>query len=407
MLMRISVAIVFATLSYSPQVISADNDISIRGFSTIGLTHSSNEHLGFRRNLARTSSDPDTWSFEPDSLVGIQVDADPSDQWHVSAQAVYKNRIEQSLDNSIEWAYVRYQPSINSPFSYRLGRLGVDVFMLSQYRNVGFAYLWARPPQEFYSPLGFDSINGADLTYAKIINDAYLQARLAIGVTKTKFNYNEAELDISPAIAASLLWEEGHWKTRLGYARIELDNSIELFAPVADALQQSSLFWPQATTIEKNLDLTGKVFDYYSFGLAYDNNTWIAQTEINLVESKDTIFTSSQSAYLSIGRRFGDLTLYGLGSMIENTDPIFSVPDAPAPLTLLQIQTQELYNSTGVEQKGLGIGVRWDLTSETALKFQWDRVWIKPHGSGLWGKELSNPEKERSDILSINLSYIF
>lgn len=405
MVLRITLAVLFAGLIFSPATSAQDDNLSFRGFTTIGLTHSNNDSFKFRRNLSRTAIEPDEWSFEPDSLIGIQADYELNNQWHLSAQAVYKNRIEQSLDNSLEWGYIRYQPNFDSPVSFRLGRLGVDVFMLSEYRNVGFAYLWARPPVEFYSPLGFDSLDGADITYGKLLGDGYFQAKLALGYTKTKFNYDEAELDVSPGIATSVSWEQGNWKTRFGYARVRLDKPMALFTPLRDALTLSGL--PEAFEVSDNLDLTGKVFNYYSLGLAYDNNEWLAQAEYNRVETKDNIFTPSHAGYLSIGKRIDNITIYGLASFIENTESIYQLPSELAVLGPLATQTQEFYNATGVDQRSWGLGLRWDLHPSTALKVQWDRVWIKPHGAGLWGKEFSNTSDETTDVLSLNLNYIF
>jgi hypothetical protein len=384
----------------------------IRGFSTIGVMHSdSGENLRFRRNLARTDEDPNEWSFKSDSILGAQIDTSFNDNWNASAQFVYKNRLEQSLNNSTEWAYIGYQPNPGSAFNFRVGRLGVDVFMLSEYRSVGYAYLWARPPVEFYSPLAFDSIDGAGITYTTLYNDAFIQARVTAGTTKNNFVTREIELKASPAIATSLLWEKNNWKVRLGYAYIKLSDSIALYDPVITALNDSAPFWPEAPSIANDLDLTDKTFNYYSLGLTYDNNDWVIQTELNQVRTQNNIFTSSQSGYLSVGRRIDAFTLYGMGSVIENTEPINQVAAVPnfAPPQLEQLRgaIQNEYYTTGVDQKTFSLGVRWDFTHNAALKLQADRTWIKPHGAGLWGKTASNTNDETVDTISINFNFLF
>jgi len=385
---------------------------TVRGFSTIGLVKSnSGDDLLYRRNLARTAENSDSWSFKSDTTLGLQVDTVLSDQWSASAQAVYKNRIDQSLENSIEWAYLRYHHSPDDPFSYRIGRLGVDVFMLSEYRNVGYAYLWARPPQEFYSPLAFDYIDGADVTFSKLFDDTFFQARLTLGTTQNNFVYDEVTLKVSPAIATSLLWETDQWKFRLGYARIKLSDPVEFYQPLVDALNASEPVWPDAPNIADNLNLKGKKFDYYTLGLTYDNNSWIVQTELNRVETSNNIFTSSHSAYLSVGRRIDNFTVFGIGSIIENTDDINQVSAplgfAPPQTFALQNIVQEQYDQTGVDQRSLGLGVRWDITHNTALKAQWDRTWVKPDGAGLWAKDSTNTTDETIDTFSINLNFLF
>ncbi|WP_415881684.1 hypothetical protein [Neptuniibacter sp. QD34_54] len=408
---------IFASLLllFQSALLHADKT-TVRGFSTIGLVKSnSGDELTFRRNLARTAEDSNAWSFKSDTTLGVQVDTILNDQWSASAQLVYKNRIDQSLENSIEWAYLRYHPSPDNPFSYRIGRLGVDVFMLSEYRNVGYAYLWARPPIEFYSPLAFDYIDGADITYSTLLEESFFQARLTVGTTQNDFVYDDVTLKVSPAIATSLLWESDYWKLRLGYAHIELSDRVDFYEPLIDALNSSAPLWPDAASAANDLNLEGKKFDYYTVGLTYDNNQWIVQTEINQVKTKDNIFTSSHSGYISLGRRVGDYTLYGIGSIIENTDdinqvaavPDFLPPLAQAQLTGLRTIVQDQYNQTGVDQKSLGLGVRWDVYHNTAIKFQWDRTWVKPHGAGLWAKDSSLVTDETVDTFSINVNFLF
>jgi hypothetical protein len=389
-----------------------EGNTTIRGFSTIGLVNSgSGDNLRFRRNLARTDEDPNEWSFASDSILGLQIDSQLNDQWSLSAQGVYKNRITQSFNNSVEWAYIGYQVDPSSTINYKIGRLGVNVFMLSEYRNVGYAYLWARPPIEFYSPIAFDSIDGADITYSTLLNDAFVQARLTAGNTQSDVISDEITLKASPAIAASLLWEKNHWKLRLGYAYIKLNESVSLYDPLIAALNESAPLWPDAPTIADDLDFNNKTFNYYSLGLTYDNNDWVIQTELNQVRTRDNVFSSFQSGYLSIGRRIDAFTIYGIGSLTENIEPINQVaalPDlAPPQLELFRSAIQEQYNSISVDQKTFGLGVRWDFKHNAALKLQVDRTWIKPHGAGLWGKETSNTDNETVDTLSINLNFLF
>lgn len=409
--------LVSALLSSMPSLTYAQaENTTIRGFSTIGLVKSdSGENLRFRRNLARTDEGPNEWSFASDTILGVQINSQLNDQWNVAAQGVYKNRITQSFNNSIEWAYIGYQSDPSSAINYKVGRLGVDVFMLSEYRNVGYAYLWARPPVEFYGPLAFDSIDGADITYSSFVDEAFIQARLTIGNTQNDFVSDEATLKASPAIATSLLWEKENWKLRAGYAYIKLSDNIDLYDPLIAALNDSAVFWPEATAIADDLGLNNKIFNYYSLGLTYDNNDWVIQTEVNQVKTKNNVFTSSQSGYLSIGRRIDEFTLFGIGSLIENTEnlnqvaptPAFAPPPFDQQLEQLRGIVQEQYNLTGVNQKTFGLGVRWDFKHNAALKLQVDRTWIKPHGAGLWGKETSNIDNETVDTLSINLNFLF
>lgn len=382
------------------------SDTQIRGFATLGATYHDSDELRLRRDLSYDSAKADRWSFATDSILGIQVDRKFSDQWSAAGQLVYKDRLEQTLNKSIEWAYLRYTPN-SLPITIRAGRTGADVFMLSEYRNVGFAYLWARPPMEFYGPLAFDYIDGIDVGYSTFLNDTFFQARFALGQVENSFVEEALVIEASPAVTASFLWEVDHWKFHTGYASINVDKTPSYFQPLIEQLELYEALWPGAAEIKERLDIKGSKFTYYSVGAAYDSTNWIAHAELNRIETSGGVFTSSHSAYISIGHRFDDWTLYSIAAIAENTEAIYLSPAAPPPLEPLRAIAQDDFNSIGTDQRSFGIGARWDLSNNTALKMQWDRVWVKPFGAALWDTDTALSKKEKVDVISINLNFLF
>jgi hypothetical protein len=49
-----------------------------------------------------------------------------------------------NYEPELTWAFISYAPVPD--MKVRAGRLGWDVYMLSDSRNVGYSYLWVRPP---------------------------------------------------------------------------------------------------------------------------------------------------------------------------------------------------------------------------------------------------------------------
>lgn len=381
-------------------------ETQVRGFGTLGAVQHDSDTLEFRRDLGLSSEKSDTWSLASDSILGIQVDHQFSEQWSAAGQLVYKNRVDQTLDNSLEWAYLRYSPDL-LPITIRLGRTAPSVFMLSDYRNVGFAYLWARPPVEFYGPLAFDSIEGIDFSYTSYFEEAFFRARLTLGQVENNFLEKEIVIEASPMATTSLLWEIDQWKFHFGYAYLDINKTPSYFNPLIAQLELIEPFWPGASEIKDRLDIKGTKFNFYSAGVAYDSANWTAQAEINRIETEGSIFTSSQSAYISLGRRLGDWTIYSIAALSENTDEVYEAPIAPPPFTALRNFAQNDFSSVGMNQKSLGIGARWDMTNNTALKMQWDHVWLEPYGAGLWGTEVALSQKEQIDVISISLNFLF
>ena len=279
--------------------------------------------------------------------------------------------------------------------------------MLSDYRNVGFAYLWARPPMEFYGPLACDYIDGFDVGYSTFFDETFFQMRFALGQIENNFVEKELVIEASPAVTASVLWEVDHWKLHAGYASIKVDKTPSYFNPIIENLELIEPFWPGANKIKERIDIKDTRFNYYSVGAAYDSSSWIAQAELNRIDTQDSIFTSSHSAYVSIGHRFDDWTLYAIAAIAENTNAIYQSPDAPPPFVPLRAVAQDNFDSIGTDQKSFGIGARWDTSNNTAIKMQWDRVSIKPFGAALWDTEHASSKEEKVDVISINLNFLF
>lgn len=382
------------------------SDTQIRGFGTLGVFKHDADNLGYHRDMGLDSTDANSWSFSTDSILGVQVNHTLSDQWSLAGQLVYKNRLDYTFNNSVEWAFAKYT-SDTLPLTVRIGRTGADVFMLSEYRNVGFAYLWARPPVEFYGPLAFDYIDGFDLSYNTFLNETFFQARFAFGSVENNFLEKELVIEASPAATTSFLWEVDNWKFHLGYAYIEVDSSPTFFNPLIEQLEQAEFFWPGAAEVKDQIDINGAKFDYYSAGFAYDSADWVAQAELSRIETEGSIFTSSHNAYISLGRRFDDWTVYSIAAISENTDEVYQAPAAPPPLEDLRNFAQRTFSSIAIDQRSFGIGARWDITNNTALKMQWDHIWIKPYGAGLWRENTPSAAKEEVDVISINLNFLF
>ncbi|XQF91864.1 hypothetical protein ACOBV9_09245 [Pseudoalteromonas espejiana] len=87
-------------------------------------------------------------------------------------QVVIQDHAYKSFDNFLELAFVRYRPTRH--WAIRAGRLNSDLYLLSEYPYVGYAYLWVRPPHSYYSFANIASnFDGVDVEYSKAINDGF------------------------------------------------------------------------------------------------------------------------------------------------------------------------------------------------------------------------------------------
>jgi len=236
-----------------------DQPIRFSGFGTLGFVHGDAE-LSMQRDLLQPDTFDGDWAWQTDSLLGLQMDAALTHELNVSAQVVIKKRAEPTFAQSLEWAFIRYQPQ--SGFMLRAGRLGTGLYMLSDYRDVGFAYAWMRPPHEFYGALIVQHIDGADAGYVARVGSGKLQATLSGGVTDTALPAGDdasSRLEFKPFTGANLTYEAERWQVRAGAARVRFDADLRALLPLQEALSDAVQFgWTDAAPVAAGLSARGK-----------------------------------------------------------------------------------------------------------------------------------------------------
>ncbi len=134
---------------------SSTEMVDVRGFGTLSGAYSDSESLAFRRDMTQEGK-AKQFSLKQDSLLGLQTDIYLSDALKASVQIVGKDRINNSLDESITWANVSYD--FNNEWNLRAGRIGSDLTLIGDVGNIGYVYDWVRPPSDFYSCNQFNQL---------------------------------------------------------------------------------------------------------------------------------------------------------------------------------------------------------------------------------------------------------
>ncbi len=127
----------------------------ISGFLNAGVTSNDNEtaYLGYK----------DSTSFQNDTLLGIQVDAQIYNTVRTSAQIIAKETAG-NFELEAEWGYIGY--TVNPSLEIKAGRLRVPAFMFSETIHIGVSYPWVRTPTEVYNLFQTTKLHGIDLTYS-------------------------------------------------------------------------------------------------------------------------------------------------------------------------------------------------------------------------------------------------
>lgn len=110
------------------------------------------------------------WTFSEESVAGLQLDITPTENLTVSLQ-LKASGLSDGVE--LEWAYLEY--AFAPDFKVRGGRLRTPGFMLSEYRDIGYAYPWVQVPFEVYGWLPFNRYEGLDMRYWMSMGDVDLR----------------------------------------------------------------------------------------------------------------------------------------------------------------------------------------------------------------------------------------
>ncbi len=366
--------------------------VKISGFGTGALTWMNTDAAEFARpnQAAGVKKSPRTGV---DSNLGLQANIGINNWLSFTAQGLVRKDAEEEYGAELGWAFAKAK--VNDQLSLRVGRIGLPTFMISDYRNVGYANTFLRPPVEMYSQVPFNSLDGVDATYQTSLGDTALTGQLAIGGNEAPV-VGGVTIRGKRMVALNLLAENGPFTFRA--SRVQADVTITGSGSLNNLLgglraAGTGYRLPQLNMLANELEATDKKASFTSLGLGMDWNNIIVQSEL-AKRKVDAYINDTTSWYVMGGYRFGKVLPYIIQSKVsidgypQNTVPGACPAGSPAACTptvaALRAGVNRLpYSGVGQgEQSTTSIGVRWDFYRSLALKAQIDRV--KPAvGSGL------------------------
>lgn len=404
------IAMVFATLTaYAMD----DAPVwSFHGFGNFSASGTDTDRIGFRRDISQANGVTRSWGIYPDSRLGLQLDVDFNDSLHAGIQWVARNHVGDFFEQNLDWTYLRWRPAAD--LDVRIGRLGLDLFMLSDYRNVGYAYLWVRPPHEYYGNLSLYHFDGADISRKFTLGSGYLTLKGFGGHSYLQSpTPGDQVVDQRFVVAgASVVYEIDEWRFRLGYG---YSQSLTEFLPrsLTDTLDSQTLnaVWPGARSLIGAFSVKGKETHFASAGLSYDDGVWVGQIEGAYENTDLEIYPSFASGYLSLGRRFGPVTPFVLLGISKTLNDSVQIPNlrvqVPALISLRNAVDGAL-NRNGINEKSVSLGLRWDVYENIAFKGQWSHFWLGQNGTQLWVEPLdAGPTPNEVNVFSISVDFIF
>ncbi len=383
----------------------------LQGFGTVGGPfYSSTDEATYIRDR----SQPDGargpgLAFETDSRLGIQASWTPTQDLEATVQLVAKYRYDGTYRPQVPWAFVKY--AFNPDVQIRAGRLGYDAYLLSDSRDVGYSYLWVRPPVDYFGQIHYSYFEGLDLTARHALGDAIVKGKLYLGQL--------SESSITPegteyALRGSWLgggyldFQSPHWQVRAGggLLRLELGDELpSIYLPLLDALRGTGT--PQAAAVAEELSGDHTEFSFLTAGLVYDKGALQSQLQLRHLWTETKSYAGNTAGYWSLGYRLGRWTPYLVYSRIKSEHERLAtgLPDV-SPFATINDAVDRLTQTTQVDQETLSLGARFDFTRDAAIKLQVDWIHSRDNPSLLW-LDVDPDWNGRAMVLSATLDFVF
>jgi hypothetical protein len=352
--------------------------ITISGYGTAALTATDTDDAEFIRpnQASGATTKPRTGI---DSNFGIQATAKFNDTISATAQGmVRKNGANDSYGGELAWAFIKVKAS--DDINVRFGRFALPIYMISDFRHVGYANTMIRPAAEVYRQVNSSYVHGADLLYQHSFDETTLTAQFAIGTGRT-YSPGNSFVEFKPATTVHIVVENGPHTFRFGRAdaKFDLGNNPTLAGLITTL---NSVGFSSVTKQLPMEDIKGS-FTSVGYGLDYKNFLVQAEYAIRKTESRAVMDTTSY--YMMLGYRMDKVTPYYYhGKITQQSARSFPELPTTGPLAALSAGANSVAKSA--LQSANAIGVRWDFARSMALKVQVDRISPEGGGSGAFIK---------------------
>jgi hypothetical protein len=361
------------TLASSPSGAHArdSSTFSISGFGTLGAVYHTTDGAEFRRDI----SHPDgalahRWSFDQDSMLGVQATVRPSESLEATLQLVSRNSIDVGYRPQVAWAFAKWKPLEN--VALRVGRIGIDLYLQGDSAEIGYANLLVRQPLIFYPRLA----DGMDAEWTTPLGTATLRLKGQWGKTTGKLIYsNDAPYDTEGSVGSIFIAEyaQGGWTGRVSAGRLTLkDNPDDAHT---QALLAGLAMAPRGADVLAAISLKDRRMAYVTAAVAYDAGPIQGTVGYDVLSTPH--IPDMRSIYAQAGYRLGRFTPYAAYTRQTTDRTLVSTgfSQGLSPLTDALNQGAAIAQSSmWANQSITAIGLRYDLAPNTALKLQVDRI---------------------------------
>lgn len=416
---------------------SPDGDFRLSGFGTLGAVRSSTDDAGFNYP-GQGKGTGKTVSLNADSKIAIQGTYNITPTVSATTQVMTKINADGDYVPNIEWIFAKWK--VTPALTVRAGRIGAPFFMVSDFRDVGYANTTVRPNLDVYGQVPVSQFEGADISYQAHLGSVSLTSTLWSGVSRSDYalaNPDErdpSKVKLSRSLGLNLVAETDMGLTfRFGHTQGKLDASSTTGSQLT-ALAQGLAgglpdpFGAGAAQTASLLTVNKVDASFTGIGVSYDSGEWLLNTEFTKRKT-DSYISDSTGWYVMVGRRISNFTPYVGVSRLKTderaSNPVVVPPNAggfatPNPLlgglsafqasALLSGGVDGILNTQKIDQRTATLGVRWDAMSNLAVKAQWDHIRKPANAQGLFFDPSDSnfvAEKRKVNVVTLSVDFVF
>lgn len=384
--MNYLIYIVAAIFGGSASFAHASDDMSVKGFLTLGATASDQEK--FYDKYTNHSV-----NFYNESRFGINFSRTLSEQYSVSAQIV-SNGGDDTGHILPDFAFASYYA--NSNWTIRAGIHPFPIWLISDRKDIGKLYPWVTPPEEVYTLQPLRNYSGVNTSYRYETGNWQIEPEIfgggAFGDTGRRDA--RAHVILSNLIGSSLTISNEYLKLRSAFVRGNASVETELFTIEridthfinfgSQIEYKNFLVLAEYARIGNTIDEGERkrarqaASQALADALAGNGNLDTVGT-IAKGTTVDTSYATGNAAYITVGYQMDDF----LGHVT------YASLDTPRdPLTI---------NS----QNSAALGLKYDLSLFTDIKFEVKKINLGENSWGLYHYDLQNDDVTKFEDLTV------
>jgi len=388
--------------------IELSDKLFLSGHGTLGVLYDDDKDAQYFRDLSQSGSDFDQLNYESDTRAGLRLSYNPRGLISAQVQTLTRYGAGQYETNLFS-AEMQLNPG--SGWLFRAGLVPSEAFYHSDSSHVGYSYLWARPPEEFYHLSITGNLIG--LNISKLLNVGLSTVKLKLyggEMVKQISTHSDSQFNIknSAILGAAVDFQSNTVNLAVGMALIDLDEGALLDVNTAKILFPDSE--STANIIDEaflRLVIDGISDDYrlnYFFtGGSYWAGAWRFEAGLSALDSGIYMLTDTYTGFLSVGYKRDRWTPFVIYSYGHNNTP--NHIDTELPDFIDNIIADNLKGSR-IDQYNLGLGARFELSHYAALKFQYNYVKSAEKRSFRWENEDPNWDGD-ANLFSVVLDVLF